>query len=67
MDELLPCPFCGGMHLVFTYRDDYNATFWCVDCSMYGPSVCGVVDGLTIDEEKAKAIELWNRRAKPTP
>ena len=68
MTELLPCPFCGGtnVRVDFDYAREYMAT-WCDDCGAYGPQV-DLADALawrhSKDENRVKAIELWNTRAK---
>ena len=52
MNELKPCPFCGGRKFSkFGWSDQYWIT--CTGCETEGPS------GETPDE----AIEAWNRRA----
>ena len=58
MNELKPCPFCGGANL---YIDGYDHTAgkrWrvvCLDCM-------AMVDPGT-EQQKYRAIEAWNRRA----
>ena len=60
MNELKPCPFCGGTNL---YVDGYDHTAgkrWrvvCLDCM-------ATVD-LGWVQQKYRAIEAWNRRAEP--
>lgn len=57
MDNLKPCPFCGGTNL---YVDGYEhgaGLRWrvlCLDCM-------ATVDPGTI-QQKYRAIEAWNRR-----
>lgn len=54
MNELKPCPFCGGKTITFE-RDEYTDTyvFRCHDCEAAVWQYYGVVD---------KAIAAWNRR-----
>lgn len=56
MDQLEPCPFCGGLHI--SIDDEYypHRQFWyrCDDCDTIGPA------GSTL---KA-AAEAWNMRVK---
>ena len=58
MDELKPCPFCGGPASVIEIEDPDVAgemlyTVWCEECG------CGTAPADTPDE----VIRLWNRRA----
>ena len=60
MEELKPCPFCGGEALLeeFIVRKGFEACVVCTGCLVTMPTS-------TYDEsEKAarKAIEAWNRR-----
>lgn len=66
MDELKPCPVCGGaaivLHMYDTYdRADYG---WDAGCGRYKAndgihSKIMIVSGLV---SKEAAIEAWNRR-----
>lgn len=51
MDELKPCPFCGGRP--YLHGDDY---YW-VTCFECGVETSGY-------EDVSKVIEAWNRRAE---
>lgn len=54
MDELKPCPFCGGDNQVLFmafFTEDWAVG--CNDCSCQGP---------TTVESKEEAIEKWNDR-----
>ena len=55
MDELLPCPFCGGDAKL----NGYMFNVWTVDCSS-----CEVHTRVDYhcSDPKAKAIETWNKR-----
>lgn len=65
MEELKPCPFCGGKayiveveshtHMIGSAMISYNggAFVECSDCT------CAISA-----DTKAEAIEAWNRRAK---
>lgn len=60
MDELKPCPFCGG-EAVVVYIE------WCacytVRCqSEYAE--CGVIPGTKYFVVESEAIEAWNRRVE---
>lgn len=57
MDELKPCPFCGGK-AKFIYAMPYNAVR-CVKCKVFGTTV---VDRYEQQDGKERAIQLWNRR-----
>lgn len=58
MNDLKPCPFCGGEadcnNVAF---EKGNKKMWAVECIE-----CGVVSNFFYTEEKA--IEAWNRRAE---
>ena len=59
MDELLPCPFCGGTNLLVCDPDRWaGESFWHVDCQAQG---CGV-EG-PYDLGKSGAVAKWNMRA----
>lgn len=80
MNELKPCPFCGGVPELLDYTDrvygfwDYKIT--CKKCRAYmdSPSTAIVRAGAVgliqtrNEETKAKAkrelVVLWNRRAR---
>ena len=62
MDELKPCPFCGGEAELYE-SEAYNLknggkvdqTLWFVTCQDCTALLCG--------DLKKKAVEMWNRRA----
>ena len=53
MDELKPCPFCGGEAKVM----DMGFPYW-----VYCTKCYAKVHGGTLDEKDS--IEAWNRRAR---
>lgn len=56
MDELKPCPFCGGKPYLDLYiLPKYEYVIRC--------NVCSLEFGLYIGRNKEEAIEAWNRRA----
>lgn len=61
MDELKPCPFCGGSAKSWHTRDD----FWCsgrAGCANEDCYIRPVVRGT----DELAAINLWNTRYEPT-
>ena len=77
MDELKPCPFCGGKakFLVNCYHErgitrGWQFAIYCTQCDIttaktnYEVEVQLNADGVieTITDERDKAIEVWNRR-----
>lgn len=65
MDELKPCPFCGGEAHTYAYRfrdQGKERKLWvcqCKNCRLNYPPIpvhC---------EHESEAIEAWNRRAEP--
>lgn len=66
MDDLLPCPFCGGTSIVPAEGDfPSEILLICDNCGAAGPQLA-LFDGAVLlrgsDENLAKAIELWNAR-----
>ena len=61
--ELLPCPFCGGKpeRVHFGRKYDFNFAIEC-ECGACLSSECG---GAWEDNDEAKTIAAWNRRAPP--
>lgn len=66
MDELKPCPFCGG-GVSMTYNGFEKAYFVYHCFWKYETGQCAFNEPFAIDGEKCKsreeAIEAWNRRA----
>lgn len=60
MNEMKPCPFCGGKNIFVDGYDHAAGKRWraiCLDCM-------ATVDPGTM-QQKYRAIEEWNRRAEP--
>lgn len=57
LDELLPCPFCGGKPDIYDALSDYDDEFsgYVVMCE-----ACGC--GTTAFTTKDKAVEIWQKR-----
>lgn len=70
MNNLLPCPFCGGEAVAF--KDNYDKCgVYCSCCNMIlGVALeCGteLKDGWRAEfETPEEAISAWNRRAQPS-
>lgn len=70
IEEMLPCPFCGGVGRVampeYPIRADVADAFvQCSDCDIYGPSVMidnDIHDHSDWPEIEAEAVAAWNRR-----
>ena len=69
MEELKPCPFCGGeasVYLTDAYEEDGS---WIVDCEG-GHTLVGSKVGekyiVVPFETEAEAIEVWNMRSERT-
>jgi len=58
VDELKPCPFCGGPGTLHAPRGALGAWISCAGCGLEGPTETGVTE--------ADATEAWNRRATPS-
>lgn len=56
MDELKPCPFCGGTDLVVKRRSDLDGMTFII-CES-----CGVVTSFHGNELHLAAMAAWNRR-----
>lgn len=56
MDELKPCPFCGGK----AERGHYDGIVW-IECTECEASTKGIDTGLFYEQ----AIAAWNRRTEP--
>ena len=77
MEELKPCPFCGGKAIIrsITSWARHNKRcmkydICCNNCSVYGfcfetKAIFEENGKITVDEtERTEAIEKWNRRYK---
>lgn len=65
MNELKPCPFCGGKAEIRkgnNYGDPPHFYVVCTQCGIRGCTTCLLYDG---DEKEClkKCEEKWNRRA----
>ena len=58
MDELKPCPFCGGEAELYEDVGGYS-----VDCGVCGAGIGYFGNGLP--DAKVAAMAAWNRRAAP--
>jgi Lar family restriction alleviation protein len=54
MDDLKPCPFCGGSNIIDTSNGVESCMLNCDDCGAEGPSAKNYV----------KATVAWNTRAQ---
>ena len=60
MDELKPCPFCGGKaHLEHDYTGDGFSYVCCEKCGLHSVSFVRSFE----QASDLRAIEYWNRRA----
>ena len=59
MDELKPCPFCGGKTVMIEGGGNHPLRFWRPTCTN---STCA---GFTFRQYNSRetALEKWNRRA----
>ena len=72
MDELKPCPFCGGeaeiIKIKVSFHDENNQydgiaiRAECKTCKTTSPYKRSKIHGWFKIGEKEKAIEAWNRR-----
>lgn len=65
-ERLLPCPFCGSTIISFGTCMREDPPWWFVHCADCLASTNDSIadNGLTEEENKALAVESWNRRAK---
>lgn len=59
MDELKPCPFCGGAAMLITCKYRHNQTLYYVTCSN---DDCAIAPETSEYLEARYAVEYWNRR-----
>ncbi|MBS6941229.1 MAG: Lar family restriction alleviation protein [Slackia piriformis] len=62
IEELKPCPFCGG-EITLTCSDGDGAFY--IRCSKCGASTGHVSSRKGVVEAESEAVERWNRRAEP--
>lgn len=62
MEELKPCPFCGGEAIV-EFKPPFMAFVRCVDCESAGSLFAGKESDGGIAFAEGKAIDAWNRRS----
>lgn len=65
MDDLKPCPFCGGGAKLWK-AFPLSETPWCIDIEHVGDCFMVHADQMCRRTE-ADAIAAWNARATPTP
>ena len=61
MDELKPCPFCGGKAMLIANRYRHEQTSFFVKCSN---EECEVIPETYENEIIDFVIKAWNRRAE---
>ena len=69
MNELKPCPFCGGEPMLYHQSSkytDYDGNYvYCMNCGCRTKLFeCFNGTGKTHEDTKAEAIESWNRRKR---
>ena len=70
MNDIKPCPFCGGKDLTFQSgtedREGVPAKIICMDCGGAGPweylKPEAIDDAWENDTIPSRLIELWNKR-----
>lgn len=60
MQELKPCPFCGGLAILVHDDSPFGDRMLSLDYSVHCAS-CGAKSGQFLTEDSAR--KLWNRRA----
>ncbi len=60
MDRLKPCPFCGVVPIVKSYKEQMKQRTWSITCDNRD---CKVFVGAIGYFEQDKMIEDWNRRS----
>lgn len=64
MDELKPCPFCGGnVSIVRDPAAQINEIF-CFHCSAHTKWTIKMKPHETYEENQKRWVEKWNRRAE---
>lgn len=63
MNDLLPCPFCGGEAELNI--SDFSSSVKCKECGV--KSRCFIHGTDDLDGSDIKAIKAWNVRNKPLP
>ena len=64
MEELKPCPFCGGKPTLEASEDDlkHHAVYvCCYNCGSIGGSADGEIEE-TLEAYIRYAVDAWNRR-----
>ena len=69
MNELKPCPFCGGEPMLYHQSSkytDYDGNYvYCMNCGCRTKLFeCFNGTGKTHEDTKVEAIEAWNRRKR---
>lgn len=59
IDELKPCPFCGGTPRVFSHNNEWIGRTWHIECL---DDNCGC--GTCHHESEKIAATVWNRRVE---
>ena len=70
IEELKPCPFCGGEAEVWNHHyEEKDITLWLVRCKerpYEAERACYASDSFISFDTKEEAIEAWNTRAERT-
>ena len=62
VNDLKPCPFCGGKAILYVIGGDYgtNSYVYCVKCHSRG----SLKTSYDLDIAKESAMQAWNRRVE---